>query len=114
MGVEGETAWIRSHLESPDSLVICCEMEGKIVASCDLRFNSKIKTSHRAALGITVRRAYWGLGIGSAMFEAMITAAKGLALRLWSWSSWKETTAPSTCMKNSAFGSHPIVPMLSV
>lgn len=76
MGVEGETAWIRSHLESPDSLVICCEMEGKIVASCDLRFNSKIKTSHRAALGITVRRAYWGLGIGSAMFETMIAAAK--------------------------------------
>ena len=76
MGVEGEAAWIKEHLESPDALVICCELEGKIIASCDLRFNSTFKTRHRAALGITVRRDYWGLGIGSAMFETMIAAAK--------------------------------------
>ena len=76
MGVEGEEEWIKSHLESTDALVICCEVEGKIVASCDLRFNSSFKTRHRVALGITVRREYWGLGIGSAMFEAMILASK--------------------------------------
>ena len=82
MGVDGEAAWIKSHLESPDALVICCELEGKIIASCDVRFNSTIKTRHRAALGITVRRDYWGLGIGSAMFEAMITVAKARGVEI--------------------------------
>ena len=82
MSVESEEAWITSHLESPDALVICCAVDGTIVGTCDLRFNQKITTSHRASLGITVQRRYWNLGIGSAMFEEMIAActARGIEI----------------------------------
>lgn len=82
MGIEGEEKWIRSHLESRNSVVMCCELDGKIIGSCDLRLNDRIKTSHRAALGITVKRDYWNLGVGSAMFEALISVAKSRGVEI--------------------------------
>jgi len=76
MSIESEEKWIRSHLASPHALVICCEIDGKIVATCDLRFNGSIKSAHRVALGITVRKQFWNIGIGSALFEEMINASR--------------------------------------
>ena len=35
-----------------------------------------MKVRHRASIAIAIRRAYWGLHIGSYMFEEMINAAK--------------------------------------
>ena len=71
-----EERWILSHLESPDALVICCEVDGVLIGTCNLNFNSKKKMAHRARIGITIRKAYWNLGIGSAMFREMIAAAE--------------------------------------
>ena len=76
MTVEKEEAWINRALSSPAALVVTCYLNGEIVGNCEINFKSSIKTSHRATLGITVLRDYWGLGIGSAMFCELIAAAK--------------------------------------
>ena len=37
---------------------------------------TKYKVAHRAEFGISVLKAYWGLGIGRALMEACIQCAK--------------------------------------
>ena len=60
----------------PDSLILCCSVDGEIAGNCDIAFRSGIKMRHRAVVGIAIRKDYWDLGIGSAMFEELIAAAK--------------------------------------
>ena len=76
MTVEGEEDWIRVHLDDPRQLVIVCELDGRIVGTCNLRFFKQLTTRHRAEIGISIQRAYWSLGIGSALFREMISAAE--------------------------------------
>ena len=76
MTVEAEEKWIKDHLEDPRQLVIVVEIEGKIVGTSNLRFFKQKTTRHRAEIGISIQRAYWSLGIGSALFTEMIQAAK--------------------------------------
>lgn len=74
--VESEEKWIRKCRENENTLLIACYIDGKPVGSSDISFMSGIKTSHRAALGITIQRKYWNIGIGSAMFEELMKAAE--------------------------------------
>lgn len=76
MTVEKEEAFIAAVNDSPNDLMIVCEVEGRIAGNCHLAFGSKIKTRHRGDIAIALYRAFWGLGIGTAMFEAMIAAAR--------------------------------------
>ena len=55
--------------------MIACIIDGEIAGNCQIVFNSRIKTKHRATVAITVVKKYWGLGIGTAMFEEMIAKA---------------------------------------
>lgn len=76
MTVEGEERFLRGVVESPGDCMILCEVDGVIAGNCHLKFNGRIKTRHRADVAIALRKAFWGNGIGSAMFEAMIGLAK--------------------------------------
>ncbi|MBQ7380448.1 MAG: GNAT family N-acetyltransferase, partial [Clostridia bacterium] len=62
--------------ESPDVLAITCFVEGNLAGNCEIMFHTGMKTSHRATIAIAILREYWGLGIGSCMFEQMIAAAR--------------------------------------
>ena len=74
--VESEEKWIRKNRESENTLLIACFIDGEPVGSSDISFMNGIKTSHRAVLGITIRKKYWNIGIGSAMFEELMKAAE--------------------------------------
>ena len=52
------------------------EVDGKIAGNCQIMFYGRIKTAHRATVAIGLTREYWGLGIGSAMFDEMEKAAR--------------------------------------
>lgn len=51
-------------------------MEGRLAGNCHLSFNTKKKVAHRASVAIALYKEFWNLGIGTAMFEAMIAAAR--------------------------------------
>ena len=70
--VKKEAAWVEHVTVSPDTLVIVCYIDGEVAGNCEIDFMTTIKTAHRATIGITVLKAYWNLGIGSALFEEMI------------------------------------------
>lgn len=76
VGVEYEEAWINKLRNSPNAMPISCYVDGIPVGTCEINFKTGVKMSHRASVGISILRDYWGIGIGSAMFEEMINAAK--------------------------------------
>ena len=41
-----------------------------------LTMNRRIKTRHRASVAIALKKEYWGLGIGAALFREMIAIAE--------------------------------------
>ena len=76
MSREDEERWIAGHRDSPLTYDILCEVSGEIVGSCNLTRIKQQKMRHRATLGISIKQAYWNLGIGSAMFREMIEIAR--------------------------------------
>lgn len=76
ISVEQEEAWVKRIRTSPDTLGITCYVDGQVAGNCEISFMGGIKTSHRASVAIALLEDYWNLGIGSAMFEELIAAAK--------------------------------------
>ncbi|MBQ8201426.1 MAG: GNAT family N-acetyltransferase [Clostridia bacterium] len=76
MTVEGEERFLRGVVESPFDCMILCEVDGCIAGNCHLSFMGKQKVRHRCSVAIALRKAFWGLGIGTAMFRAMIGIAE--------------------------------------
>ena len=73
---EQEELFIKKLNESPVEMMIVCEIDGTIAGNCQLSFNQKYRTAHRASIGISILKQFWGLGIGTAMFREMIDAAR--------------------------------------
>ena len=66
-----------SETESTDEIELLAEVDGAVVGSAGIGcVGRREKTRHRARFGISVDKAYWGLGIGRAMTEACVECAK--------------------------------------
>ena len=77
MTAEGEGKFMQDKADSPDEMEILAEVGGKLVALAGFgRVSPRDKMKHRAEFGISVDRAFWGLGIGRAMTRVCIDAAK--------------------------------------
>ena len=73
---EQEALFLREKAESPNEIEIVAEVGGEIVGTAGIEaVGAKEKVRHRAVLGISVDRAYWGLGIGKALTGACIECA---------------------------------------
>ena len=75
--VDQERAFLKQKTESSRAAELVAEVEGRIAgtAGIDLIRDAE-KTRHRASFGISIDRAYWGLGIGKALTEGCIECAK--------------------------------------
>ncbi|MBQ9825219.1 MAG: GNAT family N-acetyltransferase [Solobacterium sp.] len=74
---EQEAEYLRLKTESPDEAELIAEVDGKPAASAGISCVSRrLKTKHRAELGIAVDEAYKGLGIGRALTKACIECAE--------------------------------------
>lgn len=73
---EGEAAYLKNTVDSPDNLLIVCTVDGVMAGNCQIVFLNTRKTRHRAAVMIGLRKEFWGLGIGTALFEELIAAAR--------------------------------------
>ena len=76
MTVEQEERFIQGLNESPCEMMIVCEIGGTIAGNCQLSFNQKYRTAHRASIGISILKQYWGQGIGTAMFREVVDVAR--------------------------------------
>ena len=77
MTAEQEAAFLKEKTGSADEIELLAELDGIVVGSAGIGcVGRKEKVRHRATFGISVDRAYWGLGIGRALTEACIDCAK--------------------------------------
>ena len=74
--VEKEEKWVKSQRESKNTLAITCFIDGKIAGNCEISFRSGVKVAHRAVIAIAILEKYWSIGIGSAFFREMLSAAE--------------------------------------
>ena len=74
---EQERDFLRKKTESAVEAELVAEVEGEIAGTAGVdRIRSAEKTRHRVSFGISVAKAWWGLGIGRALTEACIECAK--------------------------------------
>ena len=73
---EGEKGLFEHANASPYEAFIMCIVDGKVAGNCNIMFNNKIKTKHRASVAIALCKEYWNQGIGTKMFEEMIRIAQ--------------------------------------
>jgi RimJ/RimL family protein N-acetyltransferase len=74
---EQEADFLQAKTDSPDEIEILAEIDGKIIGTAGIgRIGIKDKVKHRAEMGISVDKDYWGLGIGRALTKACIECAK--------------------------------------
>ena len=74
---EQEAAFLQEKTDSTDEIELLAELDGKVAGSAGIScVGRREKIRHRAEFGISVDKAYWGLGIGRALTEASIECAK--------------------------------------
>lgn len=74
--LEGEKRHLAGMKESGNDVFLTCMVDGKVAGNCHLMMNDSIKTRHRANIAIALLKEYWGLGIGTFMFQEVMKAGK--------------------------------------
>ncbi len=74
---EQEARFLEEKTKSSDEIEIIALIEGKVAGTAGIEaIGRKYKVKHRAELGISVLKEYWGLGLGKALTKACIQCAK--------------------------------------
>ena len=74
---EQEAQFLQEKTDSPNGIEILAIVDGKVVGMAGIEaVGKKFKVRHRADLGISVLKEYWGLGLGKALMLACIQCAK--------------------------------------
>ena len=74
---EQEAEFLAKKEADPRELELCAVVDGKIVGTAGIEVVGRYrKVRHRAAFGVSVVRAYWGMGIGRALTQACIGCAR--------------------------------------
>ena len=78
MTEEDSAIYLKERTESPHDIEILAFVDGIVVGSAGIEAvdAAKEKVRHRAEFGISIDRAYWGLGIGRALTQACIACAR--------------------------------------
>ena len=75
--VEQEAEFLQAKTDSTDEIEILAEIDGRVVGCAGIgRVGSNDKVKHRAEMGISVDKEFWGLGIGTKMFEELFRTAE--------------------------------------
>ncbi len=73
---EAERLYIASLEGSKSSVMLVAKSGEEIVGIASFNGNERERLRHHGELGISVKKAFWGQGVGSALVEAVIAFAK--------------------------------------
>ena len=74
--LQGEIDWITGTLSAANTKMFVGTIDGEIVLVCDVRAAGRPRIAHVGGVAISIKRAYWRLGIGSIAMQAMVDFAK--------------------------------------
>ena len=75
--VADEEKYLSRVAADPNTVSIFCYINDVLAGNCNITRRTKQKNKHRASIGIALKQEFWGLGIGTALFEEMIAIADG-------------------------------------
>lgn len=71
-----EQTFLKRQLASPNRLMLACFVAGGLIGLGGLGpAAASRKCRHRAEMGVTIRRRWWGLGLGRTLVEALCREA---------------------------------------
>lgn len=74
---ESERQFLETKEESEREIEIVAEIDRKIVGTAGIEaIGNRFKVRHRAEVGLSVEKDFWGLGIGKALMNACIESAQ--------------------------------------
>lgn len=73
--LEEEETYLRNASFDSNKTLILCTVDGRVAGTCQMERKNKLKNRHRAGIGIALRKEFWGLGIGTAMFRELVLIA---------------------------------------
>ncbi|WP_026476510.1 GNAT family N-acetyltransferase [Alkaliphilus transvaalensis] len=74
--VEEEKAFLEKIDENANMLLVLGIIDDEIVSVANINSPNRKRIAHNSEIGISVKKAYWGKGIGSLMMEELIRFAK--------------------------------------
>lgn len=74
--VEQEKEHIKNVSSNPNILMLLGIVDGNIVCIAQISSSNRVRIAHNSEIAISVKREYWGLGIGSAAMKEMIAFAE--------------------------------------
>ena len=74
--LEQERDYLHAMVQSETDGMFLCFVEEELSGSCFLSIGKRAKIRHRAELAVAVRQKDWGLGIGTALLQRAVSAAR--------------------------------------
>lgn len=79
MTIAQEAAYIDRMNESPREAFVGAFVSGELIGMANLsRVSAARRAAHRAGVGVSVERAHWSCGVGTALMRALIDCAEKL------------------------------------
>jgi RimJ/RimL family protein N-acetyltransferase len=72
-----EQVTLRQYREASNRLYLVGMLGDQIVSTLSFAAGQRPRVRHAGEFGLSVRKAYWGLGIGTRMLEALLSWARG-------------------------------------
>ena len=79
--VEEERKFLRDTLACQPSIGLVVVVDGRIIAMGGAQGQARKRYKHHAEFGLTVLKAYWGMGIGRKIMETLDNWARAAGLR---------------------------------
>ena len=74
--IDHEVKWIRSFMESENSLLLIATHNDKILGNLDLRGGQRTKIRHTAVIGMGMLKEWRNIGLGTVLMECVINWAR--------------------------------------
>lgn len=75
LSIDEEAAYLRCQVDSADNVQYFAKVDQQIIGTASLNRKPR-RMRHRGELGISLKKAYWGCGIASALMEEILCFAK--------------------------------------
>lgn len=101
---EQEGNFLQAKAESPMEAELLAEADGQVVGLAGISaLGTARKVRHRAEFGISIKRDFWGLGLGRALTEACIECARKAGYRQLELEVSADNTAALSLYRNVGF-----------
>lgn len=73
---ENEKDLFERKNSAENEAMLVCIVDGKVAGNCEISWSTGMKTRHRASVAIALLKEFWNQGIGTRMFQELITIAE--------------------------------------